>query len=176
MILHEIFGINFQSVFTERLTVIFGNTKINNWNALIEPNTIFFDSPSTTLHFGTRITQNGSRRSWDISKTRFNLEFCDKEFSPLTGIFSWNVTCTKWTLNEHASAKLVCLSNGFVKNCLTSTYGECEQTNRHAVIGAEETSFDIRSITDIRGNGTEWKRRHSPSLLRFCCTIHVYPS
>ncbi len=43
----------------ERLTVTFENTKINNRNALIEPNTIFFDSSLTTLHFGTRITQNG---------------------------------------------------------------------------------------------------------------------
>ncbi len=59
MILHAIFSINFQLVFTECLTVIFGNTKINNRNALIKPNTIFFDSPSATLHFGTRITQNG---------------------------------------------------------------------------------------------------------------------
>ncbi len=59
MILHKIFSINFQPVSTECLTVIFGNTKINNRNALIEPNTIFFDSLSTTLHFGTRIIQNG---------------------------------------------------------------------------------------------------------------------
>ncbi len=59
MILHEIFSINFQPMFTEHLTVIFGNTKINNRNALIEPNTIFFDSLTTTLHFGTRVTQNG---------------------------------------------------------------------------------------------------------------------
>ncbi len=59
MILYEIFSINFQPVFAEHLTVIFGNTKINNRNALIEPNTVFFDSPSTTLLFGTRITQNG---------------------------------------------------------------------------------------------------------------------
>ncbi len=76
------------------LPIIFENTKINNLNALIQPNTIFFVSPSTTFHFGTRITQNGHsiRYSWDISKTKFNREFCDKEFSPLTGVFSWNVT------------------------------------------------------------------------------------
>ncbi len=43
----------------EHLTVIFANTKINNRYALIEPNTIFFDSPLTTLRFDTRITQNG---------------------------------------------------------------------------------------------------------------------
>ncbi len=59
MILHEIFSINFQPVFMKSLPVIFGNKKINNQNTLIKPNTIFFDSPSTTLHFGTRITQNG---------------------------------------------------------------------------------------------------------------------
>ncbi len=59
MILHEILSINFQLVFTDRLTVIFENTKINNQNTQIEPNTILFDSPSTTPHFGTRITQNG---------------------------------------------------------------------------------------------------------------------
>ncbi len=61
MILHEIFSINLQQVFTECLTVIFRNTKINNRNALIEHSTIciFFYSPSTTFHFGTRITQNG---------------------------------------------------------------------------------------------------------------------
>ncbi len=32
-------------------------------------------------------------------------------------------------LNEHSLANLVCLSNGFVKNCLVSTHGECEQTS-----------------------------------------------
>ncbi len=38
------------------------------------------------------------------------------------------------------------LPNGFVKSCLPSTHGECEQTNRHTAIGAEQTSFGIRSV------------------------------
>ncbi len=98
MILREISSINFQPVFKERLTVIFVNTKINIRNALIEPNTIFFDSLSTTLHFGTRIAQNGRGiHEIYVSKTRFNLEFCDKEFSRLADIFSWNVTCVWYT-------------------------------------------------------------------------------
>ncbi len=35
--------------------------------------------------------------------------------------------------NEHLLANSVCLPNGFVKNCLASTHGECEQTNHHIV-------------------------------------------
>ncbi len=30
------------------------------------------------------------------------------------------------------------------------------------VIGAEQISFDVHSITDIRGNATEYERRYSP--------------
>ncbi len=60
-------------------------------------------------------------------------------------LFSWNTlymilvwryirhiaayTYTKRMLKEHLPANLVCLPNGFVKNCLASTHGECEQTN-----------------------------------------------
>ncbi len=55
-------------------------------------------------------------------------------------------TCTKQTPNEHSSANLVCLLNGFVKNCLTTAQGKCEQTNCHIVIGVEQTSFDVHSI------------------------------
>ncbi len=40
----------------------------------------------------------------------------------------------------------MCLPNGFVKICLASTHDKCKQTNRHTLIGAEQTSFDIRSI------------------------------
>ncbi len=35
---------------------------------------------------------------------------------------------------------------GLLKICVTSTHGECEQTNRHTVIDAEQTSFDVCSI------------------------------
>ncbi len=84
-------------------------------------------------------------------------------------------TYTKWTPNKHSSANLVCLPNGFVKNCLTSTNGECEQTNRHTVIGAKQTSLMFAQFTNIRGNATKCERKHSPSLVCFCCTIHISP-
>ncbi len=32
--------------------------------------------------------------------------------------------------NKYPSANLVCLPNGFVKNCLASTYGKCEQISQ----------------------------------------------
>ncbi len=72
-------------------------------------------------------------------------------------------------------SKFGMLPNEFIENCLMSTHGEYEQTNHHTVIGAEQTSFDIRSITNIRGNATEYERRHLPSLVRFCYTVHKYP-
>ncbi len=68
-------------------------------------------------------------------------------------------TYTKQTPNKHSSANLICLPSEFVKNAFTS--GECEQTNLHTAIGAEQTTFDILSITDIRGNATECERKHS---------------
>ncbi len=96
MILDEIFSINFQLVLMEHLTVIFGNTKINNWNALIEPNAIFFDFPSTTLYFGTRITQNGRgiREIWakqDLTLNSVIRSFhCLLVFSHGTSYLCWN--------------------------------------------------------------------------------------
>ncbi len=63
-------------------------------------------------------------------------------------IFLWSVVQPRTHIisNEHSSANLLCLPNGFVKNCLVSTHGECMKTNHHTVIGVEQISFDIRSI------------------------------
>ncbi len=77
--------------------------------------------------------------------------------------------------NKHSSANLVCLLNGFVKNCLPSTHGECEQTNHHTVIGANKHPLTFAQFTNTRGNATECECRHSPMLVRFCCTIHKSP-
>ncbi len=64
-------------------------------------------------------------------------------------------TCiTERMPNKHSSANLVCLLNRFVKNCPAFSYGKCEQTNRLTVIGAKQTSSDVLSVTDIRGNTT----------------------
>ncbi len=110
-------------------------------------------------------------RQWKLI-TRLNL-IPDIELivnhPPLLGCCSGYFTirselCYFWTnfvkprthiLNEHQTehllANLVCLPNGFVKNCLASTYGKCEQTNCHTVIGAEQTSFDVYSVINIDG-------------------------
>ncbi len=77
-------------------------------------------------------------------------------------------------LNEHSSANLVCLTNGFVKNCLASIHGECEQTNHHTVIGAEQTSFDVRSIYQHpREHYRVWMKVFA--IARSCLLYHPYP-
>ncbi len=52
--------------------------------------------------------------------------------------------------NEHLSANLV-LQNGFIKNCLESTLGECKQTNRHTVVGAEKHPLRFAQLPTFEG-------------------------
>ncbi len=54
--------------------------------------------------------------------------------------------------NKHLSANLVCLWNGFVKNC-PATHGECEQTNRHShwrQTNILRHSFNLRTSEGMR--------------------------
>ncbi len=91
------------------LTVIFGSTKINNWSALIKPNTYI---PSFSINNSSFWYQNHlkwSRHSWDTSKTRFNLEFCDKEFPTY---WHFLVECHKFQRNS--GLILLGLKGGFV--------------------------------------------------------------
>ncbi len=71
--------------------------------------------------------------------------------------------------NEHSSANLLRLPNGFVKNCLASTHGECRADKSPHSHWCWTNILWLRSISDIRGNATKCEWRHSSLLISFCC-------
>ncbi len=74
----------------------------------------------------------------------------------------------------HLSVNLTRLSIGLVKHCLLFTPGKCEQTNRHTVTGAEQTSFDVRSIYQHPRERYRMRTNRDKSLFtHYLCFITV---
>ncbi len=61
-----------------------------------------------------------------------------------------------------------CLLNEFVKNCLTSTHVECEQTNRHTVVGAKHSLAFAQLPT------SEGMLQNTNEDIRHCSVAFVY--
>ncbi len=101
---------------------------------------------------------------WELRVKKFKNDFLvvlDRVDLSSIHIYQTNIRQQIWCVCRMGSLKIVQRPH---------TANTSKQVN-----STEQTSFDIRSVTNIRGNATECERRHLPSPIFFCRTIHVYP-